>query len=364
MKRDHEFTADWLSFHVNTWRHLLSHLAGRPNLAFLEIGCFEGRATTWYLENILTHETSSIDCIDTFEGSVEHPEMGLDADNIETIFDRNIKASHAGCRVHKTKGSSQENLRNFPLNHYDLIYIDGSHMAADVLEDAVLSFRLLKDAGIMIFDDYEWQAFLDDVYNPKLAIDAFLETFRGRYELLSKGYQVIVQKVPGADVRMRVQSRAARNPDYAWADEGWIEGLNRSRREIMAVIPPGDTFILVDQAQWGAGRVLGGRRCLPFLERDGQYWGPPPDEATAIRELERLRRAGAEFVVVAWPAFWWLDHYDGLHRHLRSAYRCVLKNDRLVVFDLRPAGREVRADSTSAIGCLRGEEAYGESSAR
>jgi hypothetical protein len=46
--------------------------------------------------------------------------------------------------------------------------------------------------------------------------------------------------------------------------------------------------------------------------------------------------AGAGFIVFAWPAFWWLDHYAGLHRHLRAHFRCVLENDRLVVFDLRP----------------------------
>jgi hypothetical protein len=66
----------------------------------------------------------------------------------------------------------------------------------------------------------------------------------------------------------------------------------------------------------------------------GQYGGPPPDDATAIRELERLRQSGASFIVFARPAFWWLDYHAALC-HLRSAFRCVLENDRLVVFDLR-----------------------------
>jgi hypothetical protein len=71
------------------------------------------------------------------------------------------------------------------------------------------------------------------------------------------------------------------------------------------------------------------------LERDGEYWGNPPDAETAVRELERLRRAGAQFVVFAWPAFWWLIIYAGLRRHLRARYRCLLETDRLVIFDLR-----------------------------
>jgi hypothetical protein len=72
------------------------------------------------------------------------------------------------------------------------------------------------------------------------------------------------------------------------------------------------------------------RRCLV---------GPPPDDATAIHETERLRAVGPTFVVVARPAFWWLDHYTGLHRYLRSASTAVRETEHLVVFDLRNEGR-------------------------
>ncbi len=116
---------------------------------------------------------------------------------------------------------------------------------------------------------------------------------------------------------------------------GWMKRVGKATAEIAALIPAGDSFILVDQDECGTGGVVAGRRCIPFLERDGQYWGSPPDDATAIREFERLRQSGATFMVFAWPAFWWLDYYSGFQRHLRSKFRCVLENDRLVVFDLR-----------------------------
>ncbi len=111
--------------------------------------------------------------------------------------------------------------------------------------------------------------------------------------------------------------------------------LYSTTQDIAALIPPGDTFILVDDELLGS-IMTAGHRTIPFLERDGQYWGAPPDDATAIRELERLRRSGATFIVFVWPAFWWLGYYTGLHRHLRSRFRCVLENDRLIAFDLRP----------------------------
>jgi O-methyltransferase len=115
----------------------------------------------------------------------------------------------------------------------------------------------------------------------------------------------------------------------------WRHRLDLTIQEIAALIPPGDAFILVDERQIGS-ELVAGRRAIPFLERDGQYWGRPPDDITAIRELERLRRSGASFISFAWPAFWWLDYYAELSRHLRSEFQCILENDRLVVFDLRP----------------------------
>jgi hypothetical protein len=71
------------------------------------------------------------------------------------------------------------------------------------------------------------------------------------------------------------------------------------------------------------------------LESNGQYSGPPQDDETAIGEVERLRRAGASFIVFAWPAFWWLEYYSKFSGYLRARFPCPLENERLIVFDLR-----------------------------
>lgn len=109
-------------------------------------------------------------------------------------------------------------------------------------------------------------------------------------------------------------------------------------RDIESTIPAGSTFIRIDQDQLGP-EVAIWSNSMPFLERNGWYWGPPADDETAISELERLRGHGATFVVIAFPAFWWLDYYQGFHRYLQSRYRCALHSDRTVIFDLRsPVG--------------------------
>jgi len=120
----------------------------------------------------------------------------------------------------------------------------------------------------------------------------------------------------------------------------WIGALSSMTRDIAAAIPRGAAFILVDEAIYGDLLAAGGRP-VPFPERDGEYAGPPLDDAGAIREVERLRGLGADFIVFARPAFWWLEYYRGLESYLRRRYRAARANDRLVIFDLRPENQNI-----------------------
>ena len=124
--------------------------------------------------------------------------------------------------------------------------------------------------------------------------------------------------------------------DYFPADDkrAFYSGTRVADQEDAVLIPLGHAIILVDEETFG-GRVGAGQRRIPFLERGGQYWGAPPDDHTAIREFERLRHAGADFMIFAWPAFWWLEYYSEFSGYLRARFPCSLENERLVVFDLR-----------------------------
>ncbi len=120
-----------------------------------------------------------------------------------------------------------------------------------------------------------------------------------------------------------------------WVPHTEEERLYQLNVEVAELVPRWASYILVGAERWEDGAVFADRRGIPFLERDGQYWGRPADDETAIRELERLRQSGAGCIVFAWPAFWWLDHYSRLSDHLRTRYRCARENDRLIAFDLR-----------------------------
>jgi hypothetical protein len=112
------------------------------------------------------------------------------------------------------------------------------------------------------------------------------------------------------------------------------EGL--SIADLRETLGPG-VVVLVDQNAWG-GTLLPERRVVPFMECDGQYWGPPASDAEAIEGLRRLRARDARYVVIMWPAFWWLTYYRGFHDYLRQTARCLRQNDRLLVWDLAAAG--------------------------
>jgi predicted O-methyltransferase YrrM len=69
---------------------------------------------------------------------------------------------------------------------FDLIYVDGSHAKLDVITDALLCWRLLDRAGLMIFDDYR----LPEV---GLAVDAFVKLVSSQATVMTVARQVFVR---------------------------------------------------------------------------------------------------------------------------------------------------------------------------
>ena len=190
------FKHDWFSVHIPLWKKILEKYINKSNLNFLEIGCFEGRATKWLIENILISPSSKITVIDTFEGSMENKIKGYKIDNLLKRFKRNLKPYIFKKKIIIKKGISQNILRQFkPSETFDFIYIDGSHVAKDVLEDAILSWRLLKNGGIMVFDDYKWKMYNSPILCPRIAIDSFLTIYENQYKIVSLDYQVVIKKL-------------------------------------------------------------------------------------------------------------------------------------------------------------------------
>ncbi len=185
------FTTDWFSPNIPVWNEFLKPYRDIPVKA-LEIGSFQGRSTTWLLDNILTHTESSITCVDTFEGSEEHNDDDLK--DLFSIFTHNVQ--RFGDKVKINRGKSGDVIRTMVrIETYDIIYVDGDHHAVSVLEDAVLSFPLLKKGGIMIFDDYTWPGGNDPWDRPGISIDAFVSIHKKELEVIYNGYQLMIKKL-------------------------------------------------------------------------------------------------------------------------------------------------------------------------
>jgi predicted O-methyltransferase YrrM len=196
-----KFTQDWFHWSPAIWEQLVPSLPGRK--LFLELGAFEGRSTAWIVKNMLEDDGRLVS-VDTWEGAEEHLIMGLAMSDAEDNYDHNLRLlgkQYPKRTVLKYKMTSYEALTMLAGSPYqaggpqfDFIFVDASHTAPDVLTDACVAWPMLKDKGIMVFDDYLWGENRDVLHRPKLAVDAFVNIFAEQLTPVHMGYQYIVRK--------------------------------------------------------------------------------------------------------------------------------------------------------------------------
>jgi GT2 family glycosyltransferase len=117
----------------------------------------------------------------------------------------------------------------------------------------------------------------------------------------------------------------------------YVELTERVRQAIADATPAGATVLIVSRGDDELLR-LDGRRAWHFPRAgDGAYAGHhPADSREAIVQLEAQRAAGAGYIVFPRTGLWWLEHYEGLRRHLEDSYRLRYSNlDTCVIYDVR-----------------------------
>ncbi|MGL4859332.1 MAG: class I SAM-dependent methyltransferase [Enterobacteriaceae bacterium] len=206
---DYQFTNDWFQVTAKeNWDFIFSQFM--PS-RILEIGSFEGASACYLIDKLTPYTELEVHCVDTWLGSIEHQpgsEGEEDMLEVEKRYRHNVELAveRAENRVelYIHKGESATILPRLLMekqrNYFDFIYIDGSHQASDVLCDAVLSFLLLKNGGLMGFDDYLFAETLpqglDLLRCPKPAIDAFVNTYLRKIRLFqSSQSQLYILKI-------------------------------------------------------------------------------------------------------------------------------------------------------------------------
>lgn len=174
----------------------------------LEIGSHQGRSTCHFIETAMQqHSSMEMYCIDTWQSSAEH--IGKqDLSDAESTFNQNMSLAaqrHQKAQIFKIKGLSHDMMINLlaqgKKGYFDLIYVDGSHEASDVLLDALLAHKLVRVGGVIAFNNYLWSpkpATEEDHYSlVKPAVDHYVNTFQRKVHVLQKLplYQLYVHKL-------------------------------------------------------------------------------------------------------------------------------------------------------------------------
>jgi hypothetical protein len=196
MQKNYKFTESWFDIAIPVWERVFEKYDNIENI--LEVGCYEGKATTWICDNVIKGRNATYDIVDTFGGTLTESGMvgtlnRLKEDNfIESNFMHNI-SFHPNVNFKIHKGYSQIILPTLPQKEvYDFIYIDASHRADDTFVDAYYAHKMLKSGGLLIFDDFGWKdpQNMHPVNSPQLGIEVFNTMYDNNYVLIFKGYQV------------------------------------------------------------------------------------------------------------------------------------------------------------------------------
>jgi glycosyltransferase involved in cell wall biosynthesis len=141
----------------------------------------------------------------------------------------------------------------------------------------------------------------DNNYRNRPLDDDRLRNYLGRYETNAS---VLAEHLLARGTDVRPQDWYATAFNHLWPTRALA-----ARQAIRANVPDGERFILIDGMEWGDPVEVDARVAVRVLERDGVYWGHPPDGATAIAAVQRLRDEGIEHFLLWWTCFWWFDAY-------------------------------------------------------
>jgi len=162
------------------------------NFSYLEIGCYEGLSA---LNVLIFYKNVNATLVDIWEDpNFNSTSLSSNFKKIEDNFDFNMSNFK---NFKKIKNDSLVAIRNLirKKEKFDYIYIDGSHNGEDVISDAVESFKILNQEGIMIFDDAACSYKSNLKYQTFEGIYYFLKMFKKEIKILYFQNILVIKKI-------------------------------------------------------------------------------------------------------------------------------------------------------------------------
>ncbi len=186
------FSHDWFSDKIWSWYDILAPYRDSP-VNLLELGVFEGRSIVFAAEYLPQSRLVALDHFVLKKGWTSTQGIAL-AEDSETSFDFNVSPYRDRIRKIVMKSWPGLTLLVEEQAKFDIIYLDASHCAPDVLTDATIAWRLLTVGGLLIFDDFLLDLWDWDKGPVGPGVLQFLMTIPDAYEWVHAGWQVVVRK--------------------------------------------------------------------------------------------------------------------------------------------------------------------------
>jgi hypothetical protein len=146
---------------------------------------------------------------------------------------------------------------------------------------------------------------------------------------------------PLADLRASIDDAVeSYRPEYGLL-------VSRVHEAVESSVPPDAKVLVVSRGDPELLAFKGPRGAHFPCDRHGSYAGYyPKDSEAAIAHVAELREQGATHLVLPRTAFWWLDYYEGLRKHLDSAHLRIRSDKDVIVYDLTSSRQAPEVDST------------------
>jgi len=142
----------WFRRHANEFIPIVQRFAGKP-ICYVEVGTWTGDSAEWVAAHILTHKHARGHGIDPYLFDVKHSQEEVDSVK-QRAWSRLSGAMDRG-QWRWWYEDSKKVLRDHAeaFAPIDILYLDGSHDAWDIVQDFSLAWPMLKSGSVVIFDD-------------------------------------------------------------------------------------------------------------------------------------------------------------------------------------------------------------------